>query len=193
MSYDKKTVKNILDDPELGKTIFGASGYYRIMPYPNDIILFLGEEGELLTNHLPYKFVEKGVRGVHYSDSDERVLVWQKDAIGVLDFSTEATEKVAFEKGPRLTWVFTAGKNVEEASWVYKGSHAIFTDDNAVFLLDLGSFAPDSPVHLFDGKNGTSLFYSEKEGSLYYLEPVHGNFVSVKIVYAKEEEEKKSK
>ena len=192
MGYDKNSVKEILDDVKLGREIFDMSDYYRVMPFPNNIILFVGEKsGELLANRLPYRFVSGGVRGIALSESDGRFLVWRKDKIGVLDFSTEMTGNVAFEIPPTIKWVFSEGSNIEEAFWVYGSSHVLFKDGDTISIIDIQDYANHSPKRLLTVKNGSSVFYSEKEGLLYYLESQAGKFMSVTILELQQNQGKK--
>ncbi|NQU94861.1 MAG: PEGA domain-containing protein [Candidatus Omnitrophica bacterium] len=192
MGYDKSSVKEILNDTELGREIFDMADYYRVMPLPNNIILFIGEKsGELLANRLPYRFVSGGVKGIALSESDGRFLVWRKDKIGVLDFSTETTGNITFEIPPTFEWVFSEGSNIEEAFWVYGSSHVLFKDGDTISIIDIQDYANHSPMRLCTVKNGSSVSYSEREGLLYYLEPQSGKFMSVTILELQQNQSKK--
>ncbi len=187
MNYEKKGVNKLLGDKKLADLIFGSSGGFRIEPFSKDVILFTGEKGELLANRLPYKFVDKGTVGTEFDLPRERVLLWKKDKIGILDFSAEVTGAVAFEQGPRLDWIFTGGKNIKEAFFVYEASHVLFHDLNEVYLLDINHYGPRRLEHVLTVKEKTGIFYSEKTGFLYYLDPLSGNLASAEIVPGKTE------
>ena len=83
---NKNGKKVLLDDPNIALSIFGQKGFFGIDVLSEDFILFRGEKGELLANRLPYHFVDKGVKGIEFYSDLKRVLVWQKNRIGVLDF-----------------------------------------------------------------------------------------------------------
>ncbi|MBL7157864.1 MAG: PEGA domain-containing protein [Candidatus Omnitrophica bacterium] len=192
MEYNKNNVKEILNDAKLGREIFDMADYYSVMPFPNNVILFIGEKsGELLANRLPYRFVSGAVKGIALSESDGRFLVWRKDKIGILDFSTETTGNVAFEIAPTLRWVFSGGSNIEEAFWVYGSSHVLFKDGDAISIIDIQDYADHSPMRLFTVKSGSSVSYSEKEGLLHYLEPQAGKFMSTTILELQQDQSKK--
>lgn len=178
--YEKKSENPILDDPELVKSIFGVSENYRIMPFIRDILLFTGENGELLANHLPYRFIDRGVIGVKFDVKGGRVLAWTGNEIWTLDFSGEMTGNVPFEKGPELRRVYEKGKNIEQAFWVYEASHVIFRDGNEVFLLGLGEYDAPRIDRLFEVKKESAVFYSEQSGSVYYID-LNGDLASVEI------------
>ncbi len=185
MNYEKNGVNKLLEDEKLAGSIFGSSGDFRIIPFSKDVILFTGESGELLANRLPYKFVEKGTVGIEFDLPRERVLLWQKDKIGILDFSTEVTGAVVFEQGPRLEWIFEGGKNVGEAFWVYEASHVLFRDENDVYLLELRQYGRPRMDRVLTVKGKTGIFYSEKTGLMYYLDPSSGNLTSAEIIPGK--------
>ncbi|MGB2706178.1 MAG: PEGA domain-containing protein [Candidatus Omnitrophota bacterium] len=185
MNYEKKNVNKILEDKKLAASIFGDSGVFRIIPFLKSIILFRGEKDELLANRLPYRFIEKGVKGIEFDKPRERVLLWQKDRVGILDFSTEVTGDVAFEEGPRLNWIFTGGKNIKEAFWVYEASHVLFRDGSDVYLIELQPYGEPHLDRVLRVKEKTAIVYSEETGLLYYLDASNGSLASAEIVPGK--------
>jgi len=189
MDLDGKWEKLLLRDPTLGSSLFGERGNYQVKVFSDDVILFLGKEGELLGNRLPYRFVEKGVMGLEFYSKLKRVLIWKKDALGILDFSKqrgELGEKEVFETGPKLIWVFKKGEKIEQAFWAYEGSHILFRDKNKVFLLELETYGKPHLNFLTEVKNKSSIFYSEDFGKLYYLDSVTGNPTSMEILPRRE-------
>lgn len=185
MGLDGKWEKPLLHDPVLGSSLFGEKGNYQIKVFSDDIILFLGEEGELLGNRLPYRFVDEGVLGLAFYPKLKRVLIWTEDALGVLDFSkqrVELGEKEIFESGPKLTWVFKKGEQIEQAFWVYEGSHILFRDKDKIFLLELETYGKPHLNFLTAVKHKSAIFYSEDLGKLYYLDSTTGNLTSMEIL-----------
>lgn len=185
MDYKKDNIKIILDDPALGNSIFSIPGNFQIMPFLNDIIFFWGDKGELLSNHLPYRFVDSGLVGMEFDEGNERVLLWRKDKIGILDFSQEVTGNVPFEKGPRLTWIYSKGNNIEQVFWVNSASHVLFRDGNTVFLIEVETYYSPHITNLFEVKQDSSIFYFEKTGTVYYIESSKGDLVSAEIISGK--------
>ena len=160
IDLDGKKEKALFQDPVLGQSLFGESGFYQIKVFSDDIILFLGEDGELLANRLPYRFVAKGTLGLEFHPKSKRVLVWKKDAIGIIDFSKERGEGNVFEAGPKVVWAFRQGEKIEQAFWVYEGSHILFRDKNKVFLLELETYGKPHLYELIEVKHKSSVFYS---------------------------------
>ncbi len=160
----------LLSDPVLGRFLFGDRGLFKIRPFSKDVLLFLGERGELLSNRLPYRLVEKGVLGLEISPRRERVLVWRRDRLGVLDFSERQKEEGVFERGPELFWVYKEGRNITQAFWVFDGSHILFRDEDQIFLLELETYGPPSLHELVRSKRKSPVCYSEEAGTLFYLD-----------------------
>ncbi|MBN1354431.1 MAG: PEGA domain-containing protein, partial [Candidatus Omnitrophica bacterium] len=100
MDYDRKNKTPIIEGAKKIRSVFNLSGSYSIIPLPGNIMLFTGTGGELIANKIPYTFVESGLLGYSFDRRREKLLVWKKDSIGILDFTAEATGDVAFEKPP---------------------------------------------------------------------------------------------
>ena len=184
MDYDKGSRTIVLDDSVLGGSIFKEKGLYDIKPLTSDTILFISEKGELLSNRLPYHFVAEGVKDIAFHRDSSRVLVWLKDKIGILDFTTEETTNVVFEKGPKLSWIYTGGQNISSAFWVYDGSHVIFVDTGNVALIEPEPRGAAHINHVVSIGKGTEICYSEDTGKLYYIERSTGKLSSIVIVTA---------
>ena len=175
-------VDTFSDTPVLGLSHVGGKGFFRITPLAEDLILLLGERGQLLGNHVPYQYVEEGVRGFEFDAPRERLLVWRKSELGILDVSSRNEEEAKSLEGPSLTWVFEEGKDIEQGFWVYDGSHILFRDRTAVSLLEVQTYGAPIRHPLVRARAGSSVAYSERSGMLYYVKPVTGALAAVEIV-----------
>jgi len=180
--YNDTGEKFLLEDKKLGEALFGQAKNFDIIAVSEDTFLFLGSGGELLSNRLPYRFADEGIIGIKRAESSPRVLLWQKNRIGILDFETERTQNTAFEKGPSLRWVYAEGGNITQAFWVYEESHILFTDQNKVFLVEIEKYDGFNAKQLFTIKRGTSLYFSEDTGKVYYISPSGKEGVSSGII-----------
>lgn len=172
-------------DAALGETLFGREGFFKITPLSDDIIVFLGERGELLTNRLPYRFVEKGVVGFQFDARTERLLVYQKDRIGILDFSARPLDNT-FEAGPRLTWTTAQGKNIRQCWWAHDASHILFLDDDEVFLLEQEPCGPPHIDYVTRVARDKTVHYDEESGQLFFLDPETEKLNALEIVPRRE-------
>lgn len=182
LDFDGNQDKVLMQDPNLGRSLFGEGSVYQIRIFPDEVIVFWNEKGALLVNRLPYRFVEEGVQGFQYDPKQKRLLLWKKNAIGILDFSEEHNSKGAFETGPKLTWVWKQAKKIEQAFWVYESSHVLFRDQNDVFLLDLETYGKPHLHEILHVKSGSSITYSEESGKLYFLESKTGSLSAIEIL-----------
>lgn len=182
LDYDLKPREVLLNDAGLGSSLFGPSGLFHIQVLNSDIILFQGSRGELIANRLPYRFLEEGAVGYEFYPARERALVWSKEEIGILDFSKPAKNENAFEKGPSLHWVYLRGRKIDQAFWVYEGTHILFRDETQVSLLEIETHGKPHFYPLFDVKRKTDVFYAESTGKLYYLDPVSELLNSIEIL-----------
>ena len=179
---DGKNPETLLDDPALGRTLFGGKGSFRIHVLAKDMVLFLGERGELLCNRLPYRLVDQGVLGLAYDVQQERVLLWRNDRLGVLEFPRSASSERVFELGPKLRWVYEQGKNISQAFWVSEGSHILFHDQDRLMLLEAGSIESPQVSEIMQVKKNSAVAYMEDAGKAYYLDPTSGALNSIEMI-----------
>lgn len=176
----------LFDQPDLLAPLFGKEGSFEIKFLSKEILLFMGERRELLASRLPYRFFTEDTKGVALEEELERVLVWTSQKLGVLDFSRKHEEKGAFEEGPGFKWIFKEGRQLEQAFWVYEGSHVLFRDQETVFFSEFDTPGESLPVPLVRTRKGSSVFYSDETGKLYYLSPLDGHLSSLSILPARE-------
>lgn len=178
----KKGNWTVVDQGLFLKNLFYGKETFKIdFPF-HDIVCFLGARGEFLVNEPPYRFVEEGIGGYALDPSGKKILLWQKDGIGVLDFSITPGRKGIFKRGPEIEWIFNKGKAIRQAYFVYSGSQAVFLDGDELFLISLreGEKWDAQPLGRVLSQSG--IFYSERTGLLYYLEPSRGYLMAVEIL-----------
>lgn len=175
----------LLGDSALVQSLF-VGKYYQVKGLSKELFVFLGEGGDLLASRLPYRFVEEGVLGMEFESEGRRLLLWTSKKVGVLEFSEKSGEKEIFEKGPELRWIFEGGRQIEQAFWVYEGSHTVFRDGDRVFLLEREDSGEGSALPLVHVREGSSIYFSEESGQLYYLERPSGRLASIEILPSRE-------
>jgi hypothetical protein len=184
--YEARIKEPLLDDAELAKSLFGEGRFFQLRIFPRQILIFLSDRGALLGSRLPYRYASEGIEGMQYDASHERLLVWKKGELGVIDFTKALWSDEIFEKGPRVLWVYRRGVRIEQAFWVYEGSHILFRDRDGVYLLELETYGKPHLHFLLEVKSKSSVFYSEATGKLYYLDPQSARLCSVEILPRKE-------
>jgi hypothetical protein len=107
--------------------------------------------------------------------------LWQEERVGVLDFERPERKKEFFERGPEIEWILEKGESVRQAYFVYEAAYVLFCDEDEVSLMALGERdAP--PEKLVAVREKSRIFYAEKTGKLYYLEPSRGELVAADIL-----------
>ena len=182
MDYDKSGSSVVLAGSGDIGAAFGEKGHFEIKVLSEEYMLFIGEKGELFANRLPYKFVENGVKGVKIYFQNQWVLVWQSDRVGILDFSVEKTGDVAFEKAPRVVWIYEGGHDIEQCFWAYEASHVLFRDGDEVFLLEVADYGEPLIDQVLEVKKDSAIYYHEKTGRMYFLSASGGDLRALQII-----------
>lgn len=179
--------KPLSKDSDLVKNLLGEGTPVEINVFARDLVLFRSPEGRLVSNRLPYTHADAGITGLDFYGGPfligpRKVLAWGPQAIGILDFRRLPADKEIFEKGVRLAWVYRQGSDIRQAFWVYDATHVLFLDGDEVFLLEMEGFgsALISPVTRV--KKGSSLYYSEDTGRVYFLDSKEASLASIEIL-----------
>ncbi|MFO8052899.1 MAG: PEGA domain-containing protein [Candidatus Omnitrophota bacterium] len=165
---NKKGENIVFKDKYLGRDLFKRSPFYRIRQLENDIFLFQGDRGDLITTVPPYHLVKKNLSDFNYNQLKKKLLFWTKDTIKVADFSVKGKKKL-FKDQVQLFKPYSQGSNITQCFWVYQGTHLLFKDKDDVFLLRADPKRKYRKQHLVQVKRNTKVFYSEDTGFLYYI------------------------
>ena len=163
------------------ENLFRENGKFKMDFISGNTLCFHGDQGELFSNVLPYRFVEKGVRGYQPDSDGQKIVLWQMARLGILDFEKPGRKKEFFERGPEIEWIFEAGLDLRQAYFVYEASHVLFLDGDQVSLARIGEGEP-LVEKLVKVRRKSGIFYAEKTGKLYYLEPLHGELAVADIL-----------
>lgn len=186
IDYDKRERKVLLKSNILSRYL-PENKSLQIKIFPKDIILLLGENGELIVNYFPYKVVENKVRGFDLSLQNEKMLIWQKDKLGILDFLESEHKEGIYADKFHFFWILERCQDIEQCFWVSNSSHILFGDNGKLYLLafERGGIQNLYLRHLFEIKKRSSFLYLEQLGKIYYLD-TSGIFSSVQLIPKKE-------
>ena len=177
----KQSEEAVVEKGVFLENLFRGEGKFKIDFISDHAICFRGERGELFSNALPYRFVDGGVQGYQVDGEGRKVVLWQKERVGVLDFEKPERKKEFFERGPEIEWVVEKGESLRQAYFVYEATYVLFCDEDEVSLARLGEREIPSEKLVTVRKN-SMIFYAEKTGKLYYLEPARGELVAADIL-----------
>src|SRR5439155_869247 len=122
------------------------------------IMIFLSEEGALLSNQLPHLLAPAEIKGFLYSERKKLLLLFKKDDIGFIDFGKNKAEEF-WEKGSLPQWLKIGGKEIKQAFWVNDGAQILYSDQNEVFLTERESFNQPVIYKVTAIKKGTAIDY----------------------------------
>lgn len=185
MGLDGQRAELLLDLRLMGRPPAAARGLLQVEAVADHLLIRSGR-GELLTTYPPSTVAERGIQGLEVFPKAGRALCWLKDRLGVLEWPNAAGPDEGRTDPPSLRWLFTKGRRIEQAYWVYEGSHALIQDEDRVLLLALE--APGEPdreprlQELLHVKAHSSIAYSEESGTLHYLEPASGRLRALELV-----------
>lgn len=177
----------LIEDSVLSQKIFGTrpDRFYEIKVIKrdllkNDLILFLGNQGSLITNRLPYSLIDKGVRGTSYAEegSGERVLYWTEREIGVIQFKGE--EEQFFQNGPEQKILYSSGTDIRKAFWVLEDSHIVFLEGEKIMLLETEGENQFLARQIANIKSTDPVIY--RANALYYLDPATNRLIKRELI-----------
>jgi hypothetical protein len=171
MDRDGNSMEPLAVLPLPSDPVFGAPSIFQLsIPLPG-VIVALGERGEFFAWRPPHLLVEKGVVGFDWDPNRRRLVLWQKDRVGLI----ELPDAPLFEEEPipvpPVHWIPHQGHEIAQAAWVYEGSHVLVQDGDALFLLQLETYGTPSFTRLVEAKPRSAMVYGEETGAAYYLEP----------------------
>lgn len=181
ISYDRREKKAMSADASFNAVLSAAEGNLRITVLSEDTALLIDRKGALLLNKPPYVLFKNGVRGAEYCPEKRKLLVWQKNAVSVVDIPKENLWPDEEGAVATVSEVYK-GRDIRQAFWAYQGSHIVILDKDDVYLLGTETFGEPRAAWVLQVKPDTSLFYVERMGRLYYLDRTDGSLMSIDIV-----------
>ncbi len=182
MRYDRngENPLPLLEDTPFAKSLFGKYKKLRLSVLSEKILVFLSENGALVSNQLPYNLVADGIRGFKFDENHERLLFWKDADVGFIDFTPPAEDGL-FEKGPRINWLNVAAAHIRDAFWVNNGAQILYLDNDKVLITETHSFGQPEVQQIVIVKKGSAVSYLENLGRLFFLEEKTGQLMSVPI------------
>ena len=173
---------DLIKDKELQQNLFEKAETISFEVYSDTFFTIIDNKGKLIANKSPYTFVQKGVIGSKYCELLDRMVVWTKEKLGIIDFSKEETGKVSFEKEPKVIWIYTEGRNIDQGYWVYQGSHILFKDGKKVYLMDVEGYGDFDTRKILGVQEKSGIIYSGETGELYFIDPESSSLMFVDII-----------
>jgi len=170
--FEGKSRDDLKADPVWMKALLSEQDTFKIKVIGRRF-LFVGERGEILSSEPPFRLAGEGVRDMEPDEDQRRILLRTDDRIGFLDFTPQPETPADYAAA---RWWKFQGKKIRQIFWAYDGSHVLFLDEDEVCLVDLADGMGAEPEKCFEVKHGSSIFYSERTGKIYFLEKNSGRF-----------------
>ncbi|GEM_PF-1802063 len=139
--------------------------FEKIIAVADNVVVLLGQRGEVLCNLKPYFLTESGIEGFKWNEKPQRLMLWSKNKIGFIDFS-----KRPQDVAPKVTWITDKAENIANAFWVNEGSHVLFVDNNQIFIADTGCCGPPGVQKIMDVAKGTSIYYTDRIEKIFFTD-----------------------
>lgn len=181
---EKNDMEPVKVDLILRKLLSAEKGILQIKILSEENFLFQSSEGELLINLAPYLLSEDLILGTQSFRKGKSLLFWSRNRIGVINYLKE--DGGIAHRQINLQWLYAKGAKISQCFLAYEDSHIIFRDKDQVFLAELGEDNLQYLETIVRLKDGTSFYYNEDAGNIYFIEPSGGKFCAIKIVPEKE-------
>lgn len=182
VDHEGRRAQVLVDDPPARTVLSQAQGLWHITALPDELLVLLGKQGELWVSRFPGQWLEGGVRGFEFDPDQQRLLIWQKDRVGILDCSAQESESDVAEPDLHPRWIVEEGTDIQQAFWVYDASHVLFLDGDTVFLREREPRDDRASIPLLRVRAHSAIVYAEDAGGLYYLDRISGALSFLELI-----------
>ncbi len=104
---------------------------------------------------------DERVMGIDYDRKKQKLLLWTKYSIGILDF----------ENIPEIDWFYIKGRNIKKCYWLHKGSHILFNDNGKIFIMGVEEYLNKDINFLTKIKHNSEISFYDNgvEARLYFI------------------------
>jgi hypothetical protein len=181
LDYDAANVRS-LDGYDSIISLLPATGFIKVIPRPNGVMIFRGQNGELVISGLGKPMALERIKGYREHPEPSQLLLWQDRRLAVLHLGPGGASGRGAAAVPDLQWLPVSGINVEQAFFVLEGTHILFRDGARVLLLGPDREGERRKFPVADIRRGTSLYYSDRLGRLYFIDSLTGRLSSLQII-----------
>ena len=146
-----------------------------------DLIVFLSENGALLSNQQPLQLVPEGVQGFTFNQKRKRLLFWTGHRLGTIDFLPDDTQ-ASSEKIPKPAWFGVQSKNIRQAAWANEGSHVIYATHDKIYITETQAFGQPIIQVIADIRPSSPFVYWDKLGKIFFLDEKTGYLSALTVI-----------
>lgn len=142
---------------------------YDLRPLDKEVVLLRGPEGELFVNQPPYELMTRGHQGSLPHPEEPVVVVWDRHRLGRYAYGEKTAPRKTVPHG--IVWFYESPRAIDQVFWCHEYSHLLVAGEGRLDLLALETAGGPAARPLVDYLPGSRVFYSERAGTAYYLEP----------------------
>lgn len=148
-----------------------SSTGYELFPFREKLVFLRNAEGEFFINQAPHQLMTRGHRGTLLHPDEKLAVLWDQHRLGRYSFEEEEEDASPAKPPTGVLWFYTSPRVIEQVFWCHQASHLLVAGEGQVDLIALESAGGPAARTLLNYEPRTSVFYSERAGALYYLEP----------------------
>lgn len=158
------------------------TGFIKITPLDNGMMIFRGGNGELVTAGKHGIVALERIKGYRKDLDPNQLVLWQDQNLAILRFNPGRVSDQSTASPSQVEWIPVSGIRVEQAFFALEGTHILFRDGERVFLLSPDREGQRSTFPVAEVRRDTSVYYSDHTGRLYYIDSGSGRLSSLQIV-----------
>jgi hypothetical protein len=163
-------------------SLFLPEEFVRLIPLKQGQIVFYGRKGGLVAGTQSGCLPLGAVRGFRVQADPAGVLLWQRGRLGLLRLEQAGPAGRKDPGRPSVEWIPVRQAGVEQAFLVLGGTHILYRNADRVYLLAGWQDRRGRIIPVTRVRPGTSVYYSEAAGKLFYLDPATGRVSGLEIV-----------
>jgi hypothetical protein len=156
------------------------AGFLRLTPLRDGTVILQAPDGELFATGKDGPLALGKVKGFRVATDPLRLLLWQDQRLGILWLG--GVKQPEHSEGARLEWIPLQAIEVEQAFFVLEGTHLLYRDRGKVFLVAPERDGQRKTFPVVEVRDGTSVYYSDRDGKLYYIDKPSGRLSSLEII-----------
>ncbi len=185
MEFDARSAEPFTEGRPIDLSALHSNSFIRIGCLSNEALTFWSERGQLLVTDAEHRLIEQEVRGIEPDSHRQRVLVWRRDRLGILERATSSDDNGP-ARPPAIRWVYPQGKHIEQAFWVHGDAHVLLRDDDRLVFVELETAGTARFSELWSVKRGSSIAYNDESGKIEYLDRDTGRLCAVEFLPKRE-------
>lgn len=181
LDVDGQRAEVVADDTALRDVVTAARGVVAISGISADLLVLQDETGAVWSAAHGERLVDRGVQGMAWAADRQRLLVWTREAVGVIDWSNAQLDDET-SLPPAVRWVLRDARGVSDAWWVYEDSHVLIHEGETLSLVEIDASGSRRRATVADAARKSRAAYLEETGTLYCLEPKTGALTAVTVL-----------